>query len=352
LSRTSLRFIITRSFDFFKTHFFEYYLWRGGTGGTQEYRARLQTAGYLGFFPIEAGNPGFVGDVLALTQTGEVGVRITNPQYTFQVNGDAAIGVDNAPNTGVLPGYGNFLHFLGGPAGPTFPTNNSDPMWIARFNIDSDFSELRINIGDNGLATAQADKLSVGRTDGAGFTSVMNVLSWGAVGVNTTAPVAALDVVGGIKQMGINNVNGQGTYLNWNFNDVTLATGDPINQGMTHFINQRGTGPGGFQFNLFDNGNNFLSSPMTIRPNGRVGIGTVNSALMLHVVGPVVNATGNGRSFTFNGGLNNINASPSTVAFFQGDVLSSLGFYALQNPNLSDARIKNVIGLSNNSQDL
>lgn len=48
------------------------FIWTGGTG--QEYRARLQTAGHLGFFPVETGNPGYVGEPLVLTQDGKVGI--------------------------------------------------------------------------------------------------------------------------------------------------------------------------------------------------------------------------------------------------------------------------------------
>lgn len=49
-------------------------IWRGGASGLQEYRSRVSTSGALSFFPAESGNANWVGDVLVLTQSGNVGV--------------------------------------------------------------------------------------------------------------------------------------------------------------------------------------------------------------------------------------------------------------------------------------
>lgn len=48
------------------------FIWSGGTN--EEYRARVQNGGHLGFFPFEAGNPSYVGEPLVLTQDGKVGI--------------------------------------------------------------------------------------------------------------------------------------------------------------------------------------------------------------------------------------------------------------------------------------
>jgi hypothetical protein len=90
---------------------------------------------------------------------------------------------------------------------------------------------------------------------------------------------------------------------------------------------------------------------MVIQHSGNVGIGTANPQARLHVVGPVLNAAGNGRRFAFNIPEGPTASAPSTVAYFEGDVLSSLGFYAINNPNFSDERIKTVIGVTNNEKD-
>lgn len=65
-------------------------IWRGGTSGTQEYRARVGTSGALSFFPAESGQPGAIGDVFAMTQAGDVGIGTANPTTKLQVAGKAS----------------------------------------------------------------------------------------------------------------------------------------------------------------------------------------------------------------------------------------------------------------------
>lgn len=63
------------------------------------------------------------------------------------VGGDIRLGEINT--SGSTPGYGRYLHFSGGPLGANGDSENSDPLWIARYNLSSDVTELRIFIGDN-----------------------------------------------------------------------------------------------------------------------------------------------------------------------------------------------------------
>jgi hypothetical protein len=133
----------------------------------------------------------------------------------------------------------------------------------------------------NFLGTTDAQDL-VFRTNNT--ERVRTLSSNGFVGIGTPSPIARLDVWGNIHQNGTSDIAGQGTYLNWNFNTVTSINGDPVNQGMTHFVNQRGTGPGGFQFEFFDGSDNFLFSPVVIRPSGNVGIGTTQPLHKLMIV--------------------------------------------------------------------
>ena len=58
-------------------------IWRGGTNGTQEFRARVAPDGHFAFFPGE-GMP----TTLALTQNGNVGIGTVYPQAKLAVNGD------------------------------------------------------------------------------------------------------------------------------------------------------------------------------------------------------------------------------------------------------------------------
>jgi len=144
----------------------------------------------------------------------------------------------------------------------------------------------------NFLGTTDAQPLVLRTNNAEGA----RMLVGGNFGIGTVAPVSRLDVNGGIHQGGADPIAIQGSYFNWNFNTVTSLNGDPVNQGMTHIVNQRGTGPGGFQFDLFDNSSTFLSSPMVIRPSGNVGIGTVNPGGTLHVRNQSGTAVGNAQS--------------------------------------------------------
>lgn len=87
-----------------------------------------------------------------------------------QMNGHLRVGnIGNFPLGS--PGYGNALVFSGGPdLSNTWNNDNSDPLWIARYNVAENQTELRINIGDD--PGGSTDKLVVGTTSlgGADFT--------------------------------------------------------------------------------------------------------------------------------------------------------------------------------------
>lgn len=86
---------------------------------------------------------------------GNVGIGTSNPQMKLEVNGDISVGSPNPDTTTKLNSYGSKLHFLGA-------NDNSDPVWIARYNYNSDKTSLRINLSDNG--NADQDRLEVGYT--------------------------------------------------------------------------------------------------------------------------------------------------------------------------------------------
>ncbi len=128
--------------------------------------------------------------------------------------------------------------------------------------------------------------------DMATFSELMRITGTGNVGIGTTAPSNKLEVVGttastilaaeehswlsrGSTTM---PTTGNGAYTLWN--NSTLG-GFPTN-GMTHFVNHRGAGVGGF---TFSNTNDFVSFTeyMRIKSTGEIGIGTATPAYKLDV---------------------------------------------------------------------
>lgn len=128
---------------------------------------------------------------------GNVGIGTTEPGTKLAVNGNVRVGIVT-DDDGSTEGYGDFLFFSGGDDWPSVNSDNTDPLWIARYNVDPDKSELRINIGDNGNGgDSGGDQLSIGWTDGNGnWHPRMTVLSTGNVGIGTTGPKSKLHVTG------------------------------------------------------------------------------------------------------------------------------------------------------------
>jgi len=88
-------------------------------------------------------------DVLWLVYNGTYWVDL--PGLTLALRSDEVrIGRVTEYDEG-MPGYGTKLLFSGGPSWPAWDSDNSDPLWMARYNVDSDQTEWRINIGDNGI---------------------------------------------------------------------------------------------------------------------------------------------------------------------------------------------------------
>jgi hypothetical protein len=208
------------------------------------------------------------------------------------------------------------------------------------------------------------------------------------VGIGTTSPGAKLEVFGGgihtiNNGYSVNNafayssggghpvfmgIRGEGTFTAPNYPTSGKLLSTFIGRDALDYLNPSSYGGASIylettenfsftnkgtciKFRTTSNGSNIETERVVIQHDGRVGIGTANPQARLHVVGPVLNATGNGRRFGFNLQEGPTNAAPSTVAYFEGDVLASLGFYAINNPNFSDMRIKNILGVSNQIKD-
>ena len=109
-----------------------------------------------------------------------------------QVNGTLRVGqIGNFSK--VTAGYGSALVFSGGPdVSDSFNNDNSDPLWIARFNAADNRTELRVNIGDDPGGGA-LDKFVIGVTPGVGADFTLSPANWqekfsvdseGTVGLN------------------------------------------------------------------------------------------------------------------------------------------------------------------------
>jgi hypothetical protein len=84
-----------------------------------------------------------------------VGIATTSPNAKLHIaNGDARVGEINSNISG-LPSIGRRIYLSGGSAtpnpfgGPPFDSENTDALWIARRNVESNGTELLINIGDD-----------------------------------------------------------------------------------------------------------------------------------------------------------------------------------------------------------
>ena len=218
------------------------------------------------------GGTTFTGPVTATLFNGS-GAGLTGVVKT-SADGHISVGDNTVAGSA---GYGKALILTGAPGG-----ENSDPLWLARFNASGNNSELRVNIGDD--PGAANDKLVIGTTQGNGgnFTQtglwrpLFGFTAVGNLGVGTDSPVDRLDVRGGITMiqggLRMDNAftqqakNSAGTY-------ETFLWPRWIDNIM--YLNY---GSGGFHIR-----NNNSTTAMFMRPDGRVGIGLVDPLTPLHI---------------------------------------------------------------------
>lgn len=144
-------------------------------------------------------NFGFHGSspYLTVKADGAVGINTNQPVSTLQVNGNTRLGLIN-PSSGVnTAGPGALLYFSGGPGQDIRDSDNSDPIWMSRYNLTNDSSELRTSIGDNNSAI---DAFVIGYTNGGTWSPVMRVQMDTRVGIGTSAPASTLHVAGIITE--------------------------------------------------------------------------------------------------------------------------------------------------------
>jgi hypothetical protein len=194
----------------------------------------------------------------------------------FSSTGAINVGLDGSSTSG----YGTLLNLLGA-------SSNTDPLWLSRYNVGYNASELRMNIGDD---NGGDDSFVIGNTffqDGQ-WKPLFKVRNDGNVGIGTTNPNYKLEVSGGAIELDADQpLRGGGKWLiSGNSSMVTVGTANP---GV------------GLRFYAGDD----ISRMIIDASNGNVGIGTTTpgSSYKLDVNG-TINAAGiliNGAPFAGGG---------------------------------------------------
>lgn len=191
---------------------------------------------------------------------------------------------------GSTEGYGDFLYFSGGDDWPSWNSDNSDPLWIARYNADDNISELRVGIGDD---TREADRGATdslvigGERDGTWYPR-MTVLAAGEVGIGTTEPQAQLHVAGSWL-LGAPDAFPDFGVSGW----LTSEAGNLYEAGgenWAHFFSAYGGGDI-VGFGTSGGVGQLPDTKVIVKNSGNVGIGTMDPNDALDVVGDI-DATG------------------------------------------------------------
>ena len=109
---------------------------------------------------------------------------------------------------------------------------------------------------------------------------------------------------------------------------------------------------------MVGNGGNYSTrlNALTVLNDGKVGIGTTAPIAPLHIsIANSVAENNTNRYFSYTTGININSFSPGTYnvgLLVDYDIVTKNSFVSAQTATTSDARIKNIIGLSNNQQDL
>jgi hypothetical protein len=175
-------------------------VWRGGVSGTQEYRARVMTDGHLGFFPIESGQPGYIGEVLTLAQNGYVGIGLPSPLYKLHVFNGVIAQENSSGLQSVLINNDGGLELYRHASSTINPTCNG---YIDFKNLTSDDYRFRV-YWNYSLSSNTGGLVFASGTSGSPNTESarMSILNNGYVGIGTMAPSQQLDVQGNISASG------------------------------------------------------------------------------------------------------------------------------------------------------
>ncbi len=108
-------------------------------------------------------------------------------------DGDFRIGrINDKQLTGTSsPSWGNKLYFSGALGTQSWNSDNSDPLWMARYNSGNNISFLRMSIGDDPANASATDSFQIGTTDLPGvYTPLFHFNSDGTTNVAGIKAVA------------------------------------------------------------------------------------------------------------------------------------------------------------------
>ena len=233
-------------------------------------------------------------NALYINTVGNVGINTSAPNQTFDVNGSVVIRNGNTPSVNTntqlsfsYVGTDNYKHCIKTRHSSSNSSGNAIDfyVWQAAQGITSTGNKQVMSVTSTGVGMFTSNPLYA--LDVNGVINASNIFmngfpiaagsfwlqsmggSWSPCNVaigSSSNPMFALDVSGPIHCSGTASVPAtvQGAYLNWN-NDS--------GSGRTQIINSRGSGVGGFVFDMYTS-NGFSNTAVIIDGAGNVGIGT------------------------------------------------------------------------------
>jgi hypothetical protein len=161
------------------------------------------------------------GHQMAISPQGNVGIGTGSPDLPLTVAGDTRIGeVLSAMGS---PGWGSALVFSGAPkVAAAWDSDNSDALWMARYNVAPDVTELRVVIGDN--PNSAIDRFAIGvMTGNVDFSKT-----------STWIPKLAVDSQGNVTAAGTVQANGSPDIAETIPADDAVRGGDAVCADLAH----------------------------------------------------------------------------------------------------------------------